>query len=96
MPARLYFDAADGISYRVHDVRFADGKTKRLPLGDQSANYRVFLAQDGVQRLHKFNRGDDHGIREDLLERQLRSAGYAQTEKAFDPRTLDSERKPST
>jgi hypothetical protein len=83
MSARLYFDA-DGVSYRVHDVRFADGINKRLPLGDPSANYRVFVPESGPRRMHQFKRGDDHGVREVLLARQLATAGYEHTGKKFD------------
>lgn len=93
MPARLYFDAPDGTVYRVHDVRFADGKIKRLPIGNPSANYRVFLDESGAHRLHQFKRGDEHGVREDLLARQLQTAGYAQTGKPFDGGELTAERR---
>lgn len=93
MPVRVYIEeAGSGLLYRVYDVRFADHKRKRLPLGDPSANYRIFVAESGVRRLHHFGRGDEHGIREDELERQLHSAGYAQTGKPFDGSELTPDR----
>jgi len=94
MTVRVYVESADAIAYRVYDVRFADGRTKRLPLGDASANYRVFVPESGPHRLYKFGRGDDHGIREAELERQLRSAGYAASSK-FDGSELTPDRRPS-
>jgi hypothetical protein len=92
MAVRVYVEDGDGLPYRVYDVQFNDGKSKRLPLGDATANYRVFVPESGPHRLHKFGRADDHGITEPQLERQLRSAGFAPTQK-FDGSELTPDRR---
>lgn len=55
MSGRFYFDTPDGIAYRDARASLPDGQTKRLPLGYPSADYRVRLAENGVQRLHQSN-----------------------------------------
>ena len=57
MSERLRFTAADGVTYRVHDVAFGPPharpfQRRRLEPADPRANYRWFVTADGVQRLH--------------------------------------------
>lgn len=62
MPARVYFDAEDGTAYRVYDTQLKHGITKRVPLGDPHAKYRIFVPQNGARRSHMFLRGESHGL----------------------------------
>jgi hypothetical protein len=90
MPVRLYFD--DGAdSYRVYDIVFAHGRSRRVPLGDSRANYRVFVHESGRRRLYMFVKGDNHGITEPELEHQLRASQYGATY-TFDTNALTPER----
>jgi hypothetical protein len=84
MSARLYIDDATG-SYRVYDTVFTRGRSKPLPLGSTSANYRVFVYECGRRRLYEFPRKEAHGITEPELERQLR---YAHSGDVFDASDL--------
>jgi len=92
MPARVYFDAADGTAYRVYDTQFKNGVTKRLPLGDASAHYRIFVPQSGPRRSHLFQRGESHAITDADLARQLKGAQYLHEGPPFDADTLTPRR----
>jgi hypothetical protein len=94
--AKLYLHAADGTTWRVHDVVYHNHKNTRVPLGDARANYRIFVSADGTKRSHHFDRmasrkADDAA----MLAAQLRSAGYLGRGETFDPKSVEPERKRS-
>ena len=92
MAARLYFEF-DGVAYRVHDTYFTQGKQHCVPLGDAKAKTRVFVPESGAHRIYTFRKDEARGVTEAELERQLRSSGYAATEK-FDTSRLTSDSRP--
>ena len=53
---RVYFVASDGSRWRVHDVRFANRKRRRVPLGHLTANYRWLVGEDGTKRCTRLGR----------------------------------------
>lgn len=93
MAARLYFDADDGVTYRVHDVTFVDGKTKLADLGDAAASARMFVPESGARRIYKFRSLDSHFITGDELARQLRQARYLPGRKG-DPTIFTAGKRP--
>lgn len=93
MRSRLYFDADDSVTYRVHDTQFTKGKNIPVPLGDASAKYRVFVPKDGTRRAYQFQSKDAHGITEVELARQLRLAQYLPTQ-SFDTSTVSPGQRP--
>lgn len=93
MRSRLYFDADDGVTYRVYDVQFTRRKMTPVPLGDASARYRVFVPKEGMRRAYPFQSRDHRGITEAELARQLRSAEYLAAER-FDPSSISPGRRP--
>lgn len=86
----LYATDLTGDRYRVHDcvwVRIpakdpvrehGTGKRKRLQIGAPEATARVFLAEDGTQRVYTFTSGDRDAT-DSALVAQLQRALYAGT-----------------
>jgi hypothetical protein len=95
MPLRLYFDADDGVAYRIHDVQFSKGKQRPVPLGDPSAHFRLFVPQDRTRprRSHRFAPNASHTITDADLEQQFRQAQYLATQK-FDTNRLTPGSRP--
>ena len=86
---RVYFIDGRNTRWRVHDVAFgpplaARFKRKRFQPGDTRATDRYFLSEDGEQRCFHFERAEARGVTVELLEQQLRSAGFPARER-FDP-----------
>jgi hypothetical protein len=92
MRSRLYFEE-DGVAYRVHDVKYSARRNQRVPLGDTSANYRVFVPQDGPRRAYKFRPNEQHAVTESELAQQLRASEYLPT-KSFNADELTPGKRP--
>jgi hypothetical protein len=81
--APLYHTGADGVTYRVHDMRYgpAAGRpphraTHHAP-PEPHANYRLFLAADGTRRNYTRAPIDDWAdLTPATLGRQLRASAY--------------------
>jgi len=81
----IYFSAADGARWRVHDCTFAGGRfTRCATTPSAKATSRVFVAANGVKKSYRFTKGEIHELSESRLEAQLRGAGYLATAQ-YDP-----------
>lgn len=87
----IYFVDENGQRWRVWDYTYGPPQNpphkrtvRRPPM--PNANYRAFVSPDGVERLYRFDRGEDHTLTVEHLTRQLRQATYASAS-TFDPRT---------
>lgn len=89
--SRLYVDL-DADSYRVYDIVFTRGRSKRVPLGALNATERIFVHESGRRRIYQFAKGESHAITEPELERQLRPSGYGATS-TFDANSLTPEKR---
>ena len=74
---KLYFIAADGVRYRVHDTTFANYRDTVVPIGAPHAHYRNFVTAERTRRVYQFRKGELHDVTVPHLERQLRESDYA-------------------
>jgi hypothetical protein len=76
MSLRLYYDAADGVQYRVHDTVLQQGKHTPVPLGDLDAQYRLFVPRERnlSRRAYRFEAIDSHPVTDSLVDAQFRHA----------------------
>ena len=77
----LYVTDREGVRWHVHDVAFgppdaAPGRRRRVPLESPRANYRWFVSAEGVERCHRFQRGESRTPTASNLARQLAAAGF--------------------
>ncbi len=86
---KLYFSAADGSVWRVHDCVFERGGFRRVATASARATSRVFVAANGLKRSPRFTRGESRERTESRLEAQLQKAGYPGSEK-FDAKGRDA------
>jgi hypothetical protein len=88
---RVYYQHLDGTRWRIHTVRFAGGRFRRVSLEAREATGRVFVPEgEGQARKHySFRLGERIEVELAHLERQFREAEYLPTE-PYDP----GERKP--
>ena len=85
----LYVTDGDGVRWRVHDVAFgppyaSQARRHRVPLESPPANYRWLVNVAGVERCHRFERGESRALTPANLGRQLAAAGYPERI-PFDP-----------
>ena len=62
----------------------APGKRRRVPLESPRASYRWFVNAEGIERCHRFERGESRALTPANLGRQLAAAEYPERV-AFDP-----------
>ena len=62
----------------------APGSRRRVPLGSARATYRWFVDVAGVERCHRFERGESRELVAENVARQLAAAGYV-GRATFDP-----------
>ena len=77
----LYVTDGDGVRWRVHDVAFgppnsALGRRRRVPLESPRASHRWFVSAEGVERCHRFERGESRELTAENVARQLAAAEY--------------------
>lgn len=76
-PAAVYFVAATGDRWRVHDCVMEGGRLVRLGSPDNPrAAYRVFVAETGVRKLYTRLKGEVWRLTPAQCDRQLTAAEF--------------------
>jgi len=76
-PTAVYFVAATGDRWRIHDCRMEGGRLVRFPTpGAEAAEYRVFVAATGVKKLYRRTKGELWRLTEAQLDRQLLASEF--------------------
>jgi hypothetical protein len=70
IPFRIYYDAPDGTTWRVHDVAFEQGERVTLSVPGGGGDARVFVAADGAKRTYRFTKGEIRELTESRVQRQ--------------------------